>query len=714
MASRVPRPRVPTLDIPSIAAIPAEVFAPAPGTRNEDIAYAACYGATVVLFLSLWHWMVLHALPPRAVAAYGLLTALSFAYGSVSLRRTALASAGHSSLTHEFLCGYLLVSTLLFVLDFASPLGLTANVLIVTAGGVAAALAGRVQTPPSTGSAAGPASLVAFALCAVATTLWCTDALTPLQRDGATTIFRLWGDSFVHARHISAFVHAHGLASMSDIRMWGAPPYLYHYATYAVPAVVSAMTQSGAYEVFASFLLPVGVLLTGLAAFALAGSLWGRWPAAVASFAILLIPDAYQQGFGNKYLSYDFMQQVNVGGLYGVACMAVAWIFVLHGCRSRNFASITIGWAAAFVTLPYKAHVFVASSFLIMIYPCLFLAGLQLRWRIAAAAALTACFVLAVTLSQTFDRIPTLRLDGSGARTYIAYLLANQDPGLMKSFIDTGLGSEPWAAPRLVLFGGMLVLLGTFGYWVIAAVATVLWVRKSVPAAVWAFPLLVIANYLAMALGLAMDGKQIGSPDELLNRPLVWAYFAVVAWTGGAIYHRLFGDGLPRATGTRAVLGSAAVLGLVVPLTLAANLQTFPHWSGFASFRELGGVPTCLVDAARFIRGHGSADDVVQDSENDPRVWVTALAERPDFAMDTPNRPPAGLDRRLADLAAFKRLTDAADIEAFATRNRIAWYLLRPTGDVAWPAKLQNDAVFECGGYRVFHFAPGRRRAAGD
>lgn len=704
MASRVPRPGVPTLDIPSITAIPAEVFAPASGTRNEDIAYAACYGGLVVFFLSLWHWRVLHALSPRAVAAYGLLTAVSFAYGRFFLRRTALAQAGHSSLTHEFLCGYLLFSTLLFVLDFTSPLGLTANILIVTAGGVAAGLAGRMQTPPPAASAAGSASLVAFALCAVATTLWCTDALTPPYRDGATTIFRLWGDSFVHARLISVFAHAHGFASMSDIRMWGAPPYLYHYASYAVPAAVSAMTRSGAYEVFASFLLPLGVLLTGLAAFAFAGSIWGRWPAAAASFAILLVPDAYQQGFGNKYLSYDFMQQVNVGGLYGVACMAVAWIFVLHGCRSRNVASIVIGWAVAFIALPYKAHVFVANSFLIMIYPCLFIAGLKLRWRMTAATALIACFVLAAMLSQTFDRIPTLRLDGSGARTYVAYLLANQDPGLMKSFIEMGLGSQPWAAPRLVLFGGALVLLGTFGYWSVVAVATVLWIRKRVPAAVSAFPLLVIANYLVMALGLAMDGKQIGSPDELLNRPLVWAYFAVAAWTGGAIYHRLFGAGLPRATGARAVLASGALAGLVVPLTLAANLQTFPHWSGYASFSELGAVPTCLVDAARFIRGHSVPGDVVQDSGNDPRVWVTALAERPDFAMDTPNRPPAGLDRRLADLAAFKRLTDAADIQTFATRNRIAWYLLRPTGNVAWPGVFRDKAAFECGGYRVFHF----------
>ena len=707
MASRVSRSRAPALDVRSVTASLGRFFAPGSGIRkHEDSAYRLLYGGSIVFFLTLWHRTVFDSTPIRAAVVFALLAGASFAYGRFFLRITAFANGPHASLTLEFLCGYLLLNTTLFVLTLASPLGMTANLWIVGGCGIAAWLTARRWTPPSTDPSTGLPSLLALVLGAVAVTLWCTDGLTPMIRDGSTTIVQLWGDSFVHARHISAFAQAQGFASMSDIRMWGAPPYLYHYASYAIPAAVSAMLPGAAYEVFASFLLPVGVLLTGLAAFAFAGSVWGRWPAVAASFAILLVPDAYQQGFGNKYLSYNFMQQVNVGGLYGVACMAVAWIFVLHGCRSRNVASILLGWAIAFVALHYKAHVFVANAFLIMVYPCLFLAKPRLRWRVAIATALTACFVLAVMLSQRFDRVPTLSLDGSSARTYIAYLLANHDPGLAKSVIEYALGDPRWSAPALVVYGAALVLLGTFGYWSVIAVAAAMWIRKRVHAAVWAFPLLVMANYLIMALGLAMDTKEIGSPDELLNRPLVWAYFAVVAWTGGAVYHLLFGEGLPRATATRSVLGAVALLALVVPLSFATNLQTFPHWPRFASFRQAGAMPTCLVDAARYIRQHSAPGDVVQDSENDPRVWVTALAERPDFAMYAANRPPVGLDRRLADLAAFKRLANAAEIKAFAVRNHIAWYVLRPTSDVAWPASLRDGAVFECGGYRVLRFAP--------
>ena len=662
------------------------------------------YGGLVVLLLSLWHRIVVHEVTLRAVATFAVIVAVSFAYGRFVLRRTTLAKAGRSTLALEFMLGFLLLDAVLFALVLATPLGVTWSVAIAAVAAIAAWLrdrrASRAADHPN-----ASACIAALVLCGIATTLWCSDALTPMVREGPVTVFRLWGDSFFHARLISAFGNAHGFAGMSDVRMAGAPLFLYHYASYVVPGAVSALTRAGAYETFASFMLPCGVLLTGLAASAFAAALWGRWPGVAAAFALLMIPDGYQQGFGNKYLSYNFMQQVNASGLYGVVCMALAWIFMLHGCRSRSVGSVLAGWAIALATLPFKAHVFVANAFLIMIYPVVFMAGPKLRWRASIAALLVGCFVLAVVLSQPLDRVPTLRLDGSGARPYVAYLVANQDPGPLASFVAQGLGAPPWPAPRVAFYGIVLVLLGTFGFWSAAAVATALWIRARTQAAVWAFPLLVIANYLTMALGLAMDAKGIGSPDELLNRPLVWAYFVVAAWTAGAAYHRLFGDRLPVTIPGRAAIASAALLGFAVPLTLASNLQTFPHWEGFGSLREAGSLPTCLVESARYIRDHGKTSDVVQDSDNDPRVWVTALAERADYAMYATNRPPAGLDARLADLAAFRRMTDARDIEAFAARHGIDWYLLRPASDVAWPQSLRGAAVFECGGYRVLRFS---------
>src|SRR5205085_2588153 len=98
-----------------------------------------------------------------------------------------------------------------------------------------------------------------------------------------------------------------------------------------------------------------GILLSGVAAFALAASLWGSWPGLAASCAVILLPDAYQQGFANRYLSYNFHQQVGFAGLYGVACAAVGWILILNGCKAGKYSSIIIGYAFILLTAAYKS-----------------------------------------------------------------------------------------------------------------------------------------------------------------------------------------------------------------------------------------------------------------------------------------------------------------------------------------------------------------------
>ena len=77
--------------------------------------------------------MVFDSTPIRAAVVFALLAGASFAYGRFFLRITGFANGLHSSLTLEFLCGYLLLNTTLFVLTLASPLGMTAHLWILAA-----------------------------------------------------------------------------------------------------------------------------------------------------------------------------------------------------------------------------------------------------------------------------------------------------------------------------------------------------------------------------------------------------------------------------------------------------------------------------------------------------------------------------------------------------------------------------------------------------
>jgi len=57
--------------------------------------------------------------------------------------------------------------------------------------------------------------------------------------------------------------------------------------------------------------------------------------------------------------------------------------------------------------------------------------------------------------------------------------------------------------------------------------------RKRVSRLYVSFPLMLIANFLVMLFGLALDSAS-STPDELSHRPLMIVYFFVVVWVGGA------------------------------------------------------------------------------------------------------------------------------------------------------------------------------------
>jgi hypothetical protein len=220
-------------------------------------------------------------------------------------------------------------------------------------------------------------------------------------------------------------------------------------------------------------------------------------------------------------------------------------------------------------------------------------------------------------------------------------------------------------------------------------------------------------------LGLARDTKGIGRPEELLHRPFVWAYFVVVAWAGAGIYAYLIGNHQPRSRSARILAAIFAFLSFSIPLACARNIQTFPALKGLESYRTFNAVPSALMAASLYIRSHSEIKDIIQDSENDPRFVVTALAERQSFAAggELQNRDPArrvhiwtsrlpdGLRERFNELAMCKKMREETSLTEFMQKRRISWYILEPASEVAWPTSFLEKAVFHCGGYRVFHFS---------
>ena len=395
-----------------------------------------------MIFLSIWRSQSTHPFSIKALFVFLVFCSLSLVYGRLFIKFTALSSETGHNFSLQFLCGYFVLNTIFILLSLVTPFTIATDALILTAGGLSIALFCPECGIYAPATAIYLPNLLCVLVSVLAATLWCADSLQPAIHDEHVAIYQTWPDSFFHAREISAFSHAHGMRSVSDIQMSGAAAASYHYAIYLMPAAVLSLTDSNAYEVFASFMLPFGIFLTGLAAFSLAASLWGEWPGLAATVALVLLPDAYQQGFANKFLSYNFLQQVAPGGPYGVAGAALAWIFILDACKAGKLASIFLGYAFVVLTLTYRAHIFVANAFLIMVYPWLFFTKLKVRWRLIIALLLVSSFVFIINLSQRSPNIPTLRLDGSGSKRYASILLASYDPGFFQSFFAGELGGS--------------------------------------------------------------------------------------------------------------------------------------------------------------------------------------------------------------------------------------------------------------------------------
>jgi hypothetical protein len=195
-------------------------------------------------------------------------------------------------------------------------------------------------------------------------------------------------------------------------------------------------------------------------------------------------------------------------------------------------------------------------------------------------------------------------------------------------------------------------------------------------------------------------------PDELLHRPLVWAYFVVAAWTLGCFDEMVLKPRLSRIGPARRMVPVVLLALLGVPFFFGQGVLVGPGWS-----RELTSirVPVGFVRCAGFVREHSARDQIVQNSADDRWIILSALAERPVYVADTwrsPTQTNEKILKRFEEMARFRRLTDPAEIAAFAARRKIAWYVLDPTTRVNWPASILAHPAFESGGFRVYHFAP--------
>lgn len=677
--------------------------------------------------------MVRGALLTKAEVAGAIACALSFsAWGTIALGRLNLATAlfflvlcvactlagrlfarvlGPSAAEDfptTFLLGFLLLNSALYLLALASPLPITINALILL---IVVAVA-QAYRPPRGGPARGRGQGVAFLSLGVtltAATLWSQDSITPEVVGPHGVLLKPWSDSYFHTCEIRLFRDARGIGSLEDLRMAGQPAWIYHHASYLVPALLAAVGGVSPFMAFASFQVPSGVVLTGLAAHALIRSLWGVRAGLAAVVALLLLPDATRHGLQNLTLGYHWLQQIAPAGSYGVALLAVAWMLMFEGCRAGRLSLVVLSFLAAGMVANFKAHLFVAGALLLWLYPGVFFRGASRWWKGLWLAFALGAFLLATRASERIEAVPTLRLDGSSLNRYAVDMARRLDRAPDRVFFVARLDRS---APRwrAAFWGTSLLFYATLGLFgvanVVLAVAGALrpaWRSDpSLRLELRVFPLLVTANYLVMSLGLAYDAKNPFHPNELQHRPLVWAYFVASVWAGGLTYRLFLERPVACYPGLRCALLVAVLLLLRTPLRLGHDVQVGPFWGKAITNQTY---PRGLYECARYLREVADPGEIVQEGKYDPNLLFSALCEHPSYAIAYYESGGNELvKRRVEELKEFKNLTNEKLIEQFAVGRRIRWFMLQPGTRIAWPAPLLARPVFTWEGFRVYEF----------
>ena len=618
--------------------------------------------------------------------------------GSLVAGWRALAAGVLFELPLRLLVGYAVINTALMMLAWLSPLGIVANFGILFAIAAAIFIAARPAKKQSPDDTVG---LLVIGLSLIAATLWCQDSIRPTSLDGNTVVFKPWVDGFYHAVHIRIFGASHGAASIEDFRMVGVAARLYHYGVYFTPAFVKQASGIHSYTAFAGILAPMGVFFTGLAAYALVGSLWGEWPGFAACAALLLLPDGAQQGMRNTFMSYHWLTQISPSATYGLALLAVAWLFVLRGCTQGNRLQLVAGWLVAGILALYKLHFFIASALLLWLLPPLFFrSGIGRAKRALWSVAAVGVFLLTMVFVRKIPGVPLIRLDGSSVGEILRLVKGFSPPGILREFLESRVGKQSSLLSNL-LVGAPFILLAALGLFVPLLGMLALWLRKHTSPLLALFPFLLMANFLAMFFGLALDFRR-STPDELSHRPVMVLYFIVVTWVGGAGALWLVES---RRLGriARPVLIGLAILLLGVPTFFGSGVQRMWAMRMFSSVH----VPIGLIRAAEYMHNQGSDRDIVQDSQFDRTYTVAALSERRSYASRTMTIMPYHgdlLEERIATVESFMDLRDAAAVVATAGKLGLRWFLLDPGDRVQWPEDIASRPAFALNGFRLYRF----------
>jgi hypothetical protein len=548
----------------------------------------------------------------------------------------------------------------------------------------------------------GLAEAVGLLLCAAATLTWCRDIAGASERFGRGEPLRAFVDFLLHAGVISQLgdplAAGRGSTELVDS---GTP--LYHYASYALPAVFAAPLDLNGLTLSTAVWLPLGFFTLCAGAYVLGATLAGPAGGVAALCALVLVPDAASYGLQNGVLGFHWNITALPGGSYAVGFCLLAIAFLRRWMAGGGRAAFVAAAALVLGVALVRIHVFALAFPGLAASAALALPVVRRHKLLSVALALSGlvAFVLAFyatvpyaipALERTLDNIH-IDFEPTAARfVYREFLIAH---------------SNVVALP----FGVLLLLVGMLGaFLLLYPLSAWLAGRYRRRETIDLVPAVLFASYLLL-LAFAPVSEH-GDPTELNQRPFILLYAVLAVWTAVG-FLRWLSAGAEASRRTWLVLLLAAGIGFPLIWPHAVQLGSQPRFKWGWQYYVVEPTPG-VPQAAAFMRAHAQAGDVF--AAPSPGLGVTTTDTATDLVALTGmpaylSRPYRQISRggrraetareRHAGLERIAGERDAATALAALRAMGIRWYVVAGDAGPLWDPQ-RRQAAFVAGHMTVY------------
>ena len=560
------------------------------------------------------------------------------------------------------------------------------------------------------------ADLVSLVLCCAFTAVWCKDVATVPVTLANSGRLPAWIDYFLHAGVISQFGDVRAIGR-GAIWLADTPGFLYHYASYMLPAAFASPLDQPGLPLATSLWVPIGFLSLAAAAYTLGAALAGAAGGVAALAALFLMPDASNFGLRNGFFSFHWSLVAIPTTSYALGTSLLAVVFLHRWIATRSQIAFAGSAALVGATLLFRMHVF------ILLFPAwlgvVAMASRTVQQRRTLFLILAGAFAVGAVLALRFAHLPpemsSIYDEGRALERFLYQVHRGNEPtgyqGLYQRILTQFGESVGFTA------GVLLVYPACLGVFIILYPLALSLLRGRLQlGSVDGFPLALLVAYAALMLLAPIPAHH--DPTEFTHRPFVLLYALVAVWTAASLVRWLSGQG---GHGVR--LWQTLVVGTTLALPLIWTNAAPMARPKFNWGRPLAAhaVPRDLLAAADILRVRARPGDTFATSGLssgrvpvvDAPTELVALTGVPTYLARLWIHEALGGATRIAAMRRYFALGEVAqaqDRESAMQKLRdlrVRWYVVTNPGEPAWDTQ-RSRATWARGAVAIYDSeAPG-------